>query len=517
MFGAFKHVEAPNREAQQEADRVLLSRFAPTSVVINEDFEISQFRGHTGRYLEPASGQATLNLLKMARTGLYRSLREVVIKAKERNTSVKKTGIEVKQNAHSIQVNLEVVPLKRAAEGARHFLVIFEPAAPPPRRGRESGARRLGEGSPKGVMEARPGKGEEREVSRVKMELAETKAHLQALAEEHQAYAEELQASNEEAQASNEELQSINEELETSKEELQATNEELGTINAELHARNAELGRANEDLTNLLGSVRLPIVMVGVDLRIRRFNGAAANALNLISTDTGRPIGNLRPPVEGLDLEGLLAEVIRDAVVKESEVRDRKGHWFLLRAHPYRTSENKIDGAILLLIDIDELKRTTESRDYSRAIINTLHEPLVVLRADLRVNTANRAFYQMLGSVPEETEGRSIYELGQGQWNVPQIRELLEQTIPHHYSFNDIELTQEFRGLGRRTLLLNARQLQSATGQGEDILLVMEDITDRRKSEVALRASELRYRRLFESAEDGILILNPHTQKNHRC
>jgi len=130
----------------------------------------------------------------------------------------------------------------------------------------------------------------------VKRELTDTKAHLQAVIDEQETYSEELQSANEEAQAGNEELQSINEELETSKEELQATNEELGTINAELHARNADLGEANEDLSNLLGSVRLPIVMVGIDLRIRRFNVAAGLALSLIPTDVGRPIGHLRPP-----------------------------------------------------------------------------------------------------------------------------------------------------------------------------------------------------------------------------
>src|SRR6185369_13436052 len=131
----------------------------------------------------------------------------------------------------------------------------------------------------------------------LKKELKETKTHLSTVIEEHEAYAEELQSAHEEVQASNEELQSINEELETSKEELQATNEELSTLNVELHARNSELTLTNEDLANLLTSIRLPIIMVGVDLRIRRFNAAARIGLNLIASDIGRPIGNLRPPV----------------------------------------------------------------------------------------------------------------------------------------------------------------------------------------------------------------------------
>jgi two-component system CheB/CheR fusion protein len=297
--------------------------------------------------------------------------------ARRSSQPAQKKGIKVTENGRTLTVDLEVISLKGTSGEGPFFLVLFQPVdglsqAQPPSAAKKS--------APSG---AKGPPADQNELTRLQRKLTDTNAHLHAVISEQETYAEELQAANEEAQSGNEELQSINEELETSKEELQATNEELGTINAELHARNAELGHANEDLANLLGSVRLPIVMVGIDLRIRRFNVAAGLALHLIPT---------------------LAEVIRDMAVRECEVQDRQGRWFILRAHPYRTAENKIEGAILLLIDIDELKRTTESRDYSQAIINTLHEPLVVLRPDLRVNTANRAFYELLDTVPQETE-----------------------------------------------------------------------------------------------------------------
>ena len=179
--------------------------------------------------------------------------------------------------------------------------------------------------------------------------------------EQQEAANEELQSSNEEVQSANEELQSINEELETSKEEIQSSNEELATVNEELQNRNGELGQSNNDFINLLASVQLPIVMLGPDFRIRRFTPMAEKLLNLTAADMGRPISDLQLGIGLPHLGRMLTEVMETVSVKETEVRDKEGRWYVLRLRPYRTLDHRIDGAVLALLDVDLLKRSQEA------------------------------------------------------------------------------------------------------------------------------------------------------------
>src|SRR5439155_17602118 len=212
-----------------------------------------------------------------------------------------------------------------------------------------------------------------------------------------------------ESQSSNEELQSTNEELETSKEELQATNEELTTVNDELNNRNLELGQLGNDLGNLLTSTHVPIIMVGADLRIRRITPVTERVFSIAPGDVGRPIGDLRLSVEIPDLEALLREVMETLTVQEHDVEARDGRWYSVRVRPYRTADNKIDGAAISFVDIDALKRgldqTEHARDRAQAIVATVREPLVILDADLHVVMANRAFYTVFQVAREDTEG----------------------------------------------------------------------------------------------------------------
>ena len=297
---------------------------------------------------------------------------------------------------------------------------------------------------------------DEGEVDRLRQELAAMRDYLQSVIEQKDTVIEEILCSNEE-------LQSTNDELETAKEELQSVNEELVTVNEQLMSRNLELTRVSDDMTNLLGSANVPIVAVGVDLRIRKFTPAAGKVLNLLPADVGRPIGELKSVVEVSDLEALITGVIDTARSEEREVRDQAGHWYTLCVRPYRTAENKIDGAVVVFGDIDEAKqaqmRLKESGEYAQSIVETVREPMLILTEDLRVKSANQSFYQTFRVKPEETENLFLYDLGSGQWNIPSLRTLLEDILPGHHTIEEYEVEHDFPVIGHRVMLLNARRV----------------------------------------------------------
>ncbi|MGH7403204.1 MAG: PAS domain S-box protein [Candidatus Rokuibacteriota bacterium] len=312
-------------------------------------------------------------------------------------------------------------------------------------------------------------------------------------------------AATEEAQSSNEELQSTNEELETSKEELQATNEELTTVNDELSSRNIEPGQLGYDLVNFLTSTHVPILMVGADLRVRCMTPIAERVLNLAPADIGRPIGDLRLSVDVPHLEALLREVIETLSPQEREIEARDGRWYSVRVRPYRTADDRIDGAVISFIDIDAVKRgfeqAREARDQAQAIIATVRGPLVVLDADLRVVTASRSFYEAFRVADEVTEGHFFFDLGNGQWDIPALRTLLAEILPRDSAVDDFEVEHDFETIGRRTMLLHARRVVSTGGRPAAILLAIEDVTDRRMAEEAMR----RLAAVVDGSEDAIV------------
>ncbi len=505
--------------AQREADRLMVGRFAPPAVLINATFQISQFRGATSTYLEPPVGRASFDLLKMAREGLRLPLRTAISRAKKDGKPVRKDRIRFRHHGVTQLVAIEVIPLKNIKDPS--FLVLFV-----------EGAAATGETGPAAApppLPARPGRGDARRSHALEGELSDAREYLQSIQEQHENEHEELQASNEEVTSANEELQSLNEELETSKEELESTNEELLTVNEEMGHRNLELNRLVADLNNLHLSINTAILVLNRDLTVRQFTPRAEKTFNLLPTDVNRPLASVRHNLELLPLPGsgsrpahgkppaptleaLVLDVINTVSVRESEVRDRDGHWYALRVRPYLTLDNKIDGAVLVLLDIDALKRgeadTRRSRDYAEAILRTTRTPLLVLRPDLHVNTANAAFYHTFMTTPPETEGRPLAALGNGQWQLPALRQWLDDVVPRNTLFKDFELTHDFPLIGVRTMLLNARRLDAAAGEPAMILLAIEDVTHQRQLNDAAHRSEARFRALVAASSQIVWLAN---------
>ncbi|AMV23331.1 Chemotaxis protein methyltransferase Cher2 [Gemmata sp. SH-PL17] len=330
-------------DVQKEADRVLLARYAPVGVVVDETMTVLQFRGRTASYLEPAPGMATLDLFRMLREGLLAEVRAATNQAKAENAVVTREGIQLTEGTTARTVRVEVVPFKVPPSGVRFFLILFQDAPQADR-------------VPSPPAEAQPTQNDLK-VAQLQQEIGALREYLQSVIEEQESTNEELKSANEEILSANEELQSTNEELQTAKEEAQSANEELSTVNEELRHRNSELARVNNDLVNLLSGVGLPIVMVGRDLRIRRFTPLAEKAFNLIATDVGRPISDMKPNLRLDDFPGMIARVIDSLTPFEGEVQDGSGHWFSLRIRPYVTLDSKIDGASIVLVDVDAIRR----------------------------------------------------------------------------------------------------------------------------------------------------------------
>lgn len=502
----------------REVDLLISNRYAPISVVVDEQMRIVQMRGDLDPYLKLTPGTTELNLLAMAREGLEIPLRTALYQAQTQNVPVRQEQIQIETGERSQLLNLEVLPFRPSVANSLYFLVFFSAVsfsdtAP----------------SPAPIDSFEP-VDLEREVVNLRQALSaatqrelSAQAHLQAVIQEQSQLNQNLRVANEEILSSNEELQSTNEELQTAKEEIQATNEELSTTNDELRSRNLQQNRDNSDLNNFIASINVPIIMLTNDLRIRRFTPSAQRLFNFIPTDIGRPFTDLHGNFDVSQLEPMILEVLDTLNTKEQDIQTGAGYWYNLRIRPYRTTENQIDGVTLVFLDIDALKRyaaTLESaRNYAETIIETVQIPLMVLDADLRMCTANRSFYETFQVAEATTLGILLFELGNGQWDSPQLRSLLERILADGQPVQDFEVDHEFEQIGHKTMLLNACRLHQEDN-ADMILMSIVDITERKQFETErsrLLAQEQAAREQAEAAnraKDEFLANLSHELRN---
>ena len=466
----------------------LLEESAPPSLVVDESYQVIHLSETAGRYLHHPGGATTGDLLKLVRPELQFELRSALFQAFAHGKRVVSTPVRVRFDPNTAgsarRVTLAVRPRQspagtphdtsRKEDGERLALVFFLEDEVTETAGDEQPL-------PEAVGD------EARRNAVLEAEVLRLRQRLQTTTEEYERSNEELKAANEELQSINEEYRSTTEELETSKEELQSLNEELETVNAELKNKLEEISRAHSDLENLMAATDIASLFLDRELRIQRYTPGTTELFNIRPADRGRPVGDLTNKLDYGTLADDAARVLKTLVPFEREIQDVEGRWLLARLRPYRSIEDHIDGIVLTLVDVTELKEAEEAvraaKEYGEKIIHTVREALLVLQPDLTVEFANDSFYEMFTVSEADTVGNYIYDLGDGQWDIPQLRTLLEELLPQEKIFNGYRVERTFDEAGHRVMLLNARRLDHV----DLILLAIEDVTQREEYEENLR------------------------------
>jgi len=448
--------EPQRRPASYQAlHQELMLRHAPPSLLLNPEHQVVHLSEEAGRYLRIPGGELSHSVFQLLHQALRVELRALLHTAGREHSAVHSQPLTVELHGEARYLVLHVYPtLTPANEG--YCLVVFDergPVAHPADDPAGSGA-----------------------AQELEAELSLTRERLQHLIEEYEASREEMRAAQEEFQSTNEELRSTMEELETSKEELQSMNEELSTLNQENRHKVEELGQLSSDLQNLLVATDIATLFLDRELCIQRFTPRVAALFNIRDIDRGRQLSDLTHRLGYEELHHDAQQVLEQLTPMEREVQDQQGRWYLTRLLPYRSTEDRIEGVVITFVDITRHKQAEsvlqDARDLISAVAGIVHEPLLILDPSLRVVSANQGFYRHFQVRPGDTEGRLVYELGNGQWDIPALRRLLDEVLPSDECFDDYRVVHEFESLGKREMHLNGRRL-------DHLQLILLGISDR--------------------------------------
>lgn len=450
------------------AEKKLIKIFAPPSALINDLGDILYIHGRLGNYLEPYPGKAHMNILEMAREGIKLVLttaiqnvitynKEVVFENQKFNDKTGKPNL----------VKITVKPLKNHDTIRKLLIVSFEEVEISKQENQDQ------------IKIDSLTKSSEYN-NALENELKMTKERLNITIDEMTTANEELKSANEELQSMNEESQSTNEELETSKEELQSINEELTTVNNELQMKIDELVRINDDMNNLFNSTEIATIFLDNDLKIRRFTKEATKLIKLITSDVGRPLSDIVSTINYPTMIKDIEQVIEKVAFKEKEVFTTEGKWYKVKIMPYKTSKNVIDGATITFMDINKIKIIQEKMqlalNYAENIINTVKEPLIIIDQHLMVVSANKSFYDTFKLSKSETEGVKLYQLGEGDWDIPHLKNFLEDVFQKDTKMNKHKFEHNFNNVGHKKMLLNARRIYGDDNQTKLFLLSLNDL-----------------------------------------
>jgi two-component system CheB/CheR fusion protein len=474
--------ELPARfDVLAEADRIVLGQYAPAGLVVDENLRILHFRGQSSLYLSPPPGKASLDLLRMVRPEFVVELRTAVQRARKQDIVVRKEGIQVRHEGHFREVAVEVVPIKDEM-GARFFLVVFQDT-PSREPATEETSGRTGAGRGRQALEG----------ARLRRKLQRAEEHLQLIIQDQEATTEELKSANEEALSSNEELESTNEELETAKEELQSTNEELVTVNEQLQTRNVELTKIGDDVNNLIGALNIPVLMLSGDLRIRNFTPQAEKLLNLLPGDVGRPIDHIRANIDLPDLASLVAEVVDSGGPRERDVQDQQGAWYSMRIRPYLTTGKRIDGAVVIFVDVDRAKRIhvelQREQSFSAAVLESAAALVMVTDIEGHIVRFNRACRKVSGYSFEEVAGKSCWEVLLPPEEVATVKQIYKDLAAGR-AVHEHETQWLDREDQRHLISWHAAVVAEAGGVVQNVVRIGVDVTAARQAEDALQPNE---------------------------
>ena len=444
--------------------QMLVEYYKSTCVLVDEQYHVRYTYGEIDHYLRIVPGrEGQHSILDMAREGLDVELTVALHQSFEQDETVIREGVWVKSNGDERIINLIVEPVKNNTLGGRQVLLIFELA--------------VADKSLQTVHESPDGE-EGVIIKRLREELLQAKKALQNVTQSLQANTEELTSSMEEIRSANEEVLTTNEELRTSKEELESMNEELNMLNTQLADQNHELNHANNTLHNFLQSTEIAVIFLDLDLAVREYTSAANTLFGLRRSDVGRPLAEIVSQLAYTDLIADAQQVLDTLHNIEKEVHASGERWYSVIIRPYRTINNIVDGLVLTFMDITYQKQAQETVqkqfNYVQQIFDTLNDSIIELDAELRVINANPVFYATFAVKEADTVGTLLYDLGNGQWDIPELRRLMNEILPEQSIVRDYTVTHDFPDIGLRTMRLNARQIADL----DRILLLITDVSE---------------------------------------